>query len=448
MPYEFLQEEIPQQQPKPSGRNILHNLGGLAARGAEAILGVPGDVLHGAKSVGDFLGSLIPEPPISLPKTQSPLLIGAKKVAQKVSPSFAENIPTSIEDVPSSLTTQNLRKDTQHLTGEAFEPEGELEKNAQEFTTTFAPLLLGNPTKILSKIPSAAKIAGAGQLAKWASQDLPIPEWGKEALKTGAMLVTSYLGQPNAEKYAKNLYKTVEKNISPESSVPFNKIIPDIRKIRDTIERSAIPKKDVILQNIEAIENSAFQNRGKIPSHELWNLNKTVNEWLRRGEIVHTSQAKKVLGDISHHLNKNLIEANPHIAQDLTNANQIWRSLKATEDISPIMSSTLEALKNSVGPATLGFLAHMFLPSGGLKNLVLGAGVAYKGIKLGREFIHNIINNPGLRRYYFDISKAALNENRPQLINQVKKFDMFLKNHPDIMQSLKGQEQTKWEFVD
>lgn len=215
MPYELVEEEVaapavaptltvapqdgyelippPEETPtRVAGRFAARTV----ARGAESLLGLPGEIARGVTALTKPIEEL-PDIPI-----QEGLLGNITRLfpSMKSVRKLAEYLPTS-ETVQEYIT----KPISKHVLGEEeyIEPKGSVEKLGDSIVSDLAPMLVG-------KIPftKALTAAGLGNIAKWAAGQAGVTEPKQEGIKLGTMLFTSLLGGPvSLRGYAKTLPK-------------------------------------------------------------------------------------------------------------------------------------------------------------------------------------------------------------------------------------------------
>ena len=203
---EFLRPYIPQvlqdsYQLKQDATQYVDRIGKqLAARTFESVIGAPREIAEGIQALGNL--------PFYLNKGEQPL-------GQKVP--FLPSMEGTRNSVTQTLSNV-LYGDKDYL-----EPQTTSEKNAGEFINTVIPMLMVSGENVLtpkgfSNIKRVAKVAGLGQLSKWASDSLDMPSEVGETVKAGTMLATSLLGTRGAREYASDLYTSADENTPKTAS--------------------------------------------------------------------------------------------------------------------------------------------------------------------------------------------------------------------------------------
>lgn len=410
-PKKLTQEQTTPQQPSPLG-TLARGAGGLALRAGEAIAGLPGDVVQGVSGLIDTgFKKLTGVSPLDVSQQLSHFLGGYDILGDPVK----KLLPTSAQ----------LREKGRKIVGDQFEPQSDVERNLQEFVSTVAPMMFGGA-------PAAARAlaaGGAGQLAKFGLEKIGAPEWAQNTIKTGTMLGASLIGIPTMESFGRNLYQKAEELVPKKLPIPASDIVKEIRSVQKKISGRHFPQKKILLNNIDAIEDkiNILSKTPSIPAEKIWDLKKDINEWLRSPEIkkaptVRTELSKMgtMLGD---KLKSETTKTHPEFSRALSEADDIWRTIRGTEKASTVIGSAVQKLNKKLTPTSLTLLAYLF--RGKAASAAIGLGTA----KLGKSVVDAIktsINTPGIRHYYQTILKDALKNNQPAVMNGLKRFDKAL----------------------
>lgn len=399
------QASPPPSQFTPDLATIARGAGGLALRAGESLLGLPGDIAQG-------LGTLA--------ETGVKRLTGISPTAvhEKLS-SFLGVKPITDYPVPTSEYFHGL---TKKVTGETFEPKSSTEQQLQEFVATAAPMMLGGISA-----GRAIGSAAIGQLAKFGAQEIGIPEGFHEPIKAGTMLATSLIGIPSMKSFAKNLYKEAEAHLPKTTQIPAKEITKNIKTLEQAIGSRSFPKKKILLETMGSIESEINPLTKNILAEKLWDLKKDINEWLREPAIRKSSTVNKELSKLSSLLGNTLIKetasSSPEFSQSLKHADDIWRSLKGTEEATTVIGSALQKVKKHLTPTTLGVMGYLF------PSKVVPGVTALGAIKAGSSLTQALktsINNPGVRHYYTKMLKSAIKNNQSSVIKALKHFDSAL----------------------
>lgn len=411
----------PPTQPTSSLGTIARGAGGLALRAGESLLGLPGDIAQGIGGLAEA----------GVKKLTG---VSPTEVHQKLS-SFLGLKPITDYPVPTSEYFHGL---TKKITGETFEPKSGTEQQLQEFVATAAPMMFGGVSA-----GRAIGSAAIGQLAKFAAQEIGIPEGFREPIKAGAMLATSLVGIPSMKSFAKNLYEEAQSSLPEAMNIPAKGITEHLNSLEQAIGARSFPNKKILIENIESVGSAINPLSKTIPAKQLWDIKKDVNEWLRNPSLRKSSTVKNKLAELSSLLGDTLIketaEIAPEFSTSLKRADNIWRTLHGTEEATTVIGSALQKIKKSVTPITLSVLGYLF-PS----KVVSGATVLGAS-KLGSSAINALktsINNPGVRHYYAKMLEGALKNNQQAVIKAAKHFDTALQKAVP-----QGQEDGDYELI-
>lgn len=377
---------------KESEESVLSTIlrGGTrtASRAVETLAGVPGD-----------LGSII----------QSGVLSGLEKIVGIPASSEAHEKMRGYRP-PTSQELQSLSED---VSKGYTKPQSDKEREVDEFTKTVSSLL--GPIKFRRALGLAAAGTGVGKGLEVLGFDEPI----KDAGKFGTIFALSMFNPQGVQNLYKGLYDKVHNNI-PNMKINVTPLETRLSSIERNLQKGvSTTTKQAVLKPIQELK-SKIQN-GEISAEDLirsrFDLNELMGdpELLKRGKnafpLVVSAVNKAIKG--SHQLGKVL-------KRNLSEADEAFGAYKQSRKASDFIKESLNGkpLKHALLATGIEALTYpeAIIPSAGA--LIAGGGV----IKF-YELMNRINANPTMRKYYAEMIKSAVNENKVSLIKFTKKLD-------------------------
>ena len=421
MPWELLEDETPstgltQPGAQPKQRTMAGAIASVPARVAETTLGFPGDVA----SLGGNL-----------------LVGGLKKLDPKF---FGKYLPDFVNPLP---TSEQLRGVTKAATGGALEPTSARGRSADDFITTLTQLALplkygGAGTK--EALGKAAKIAGLGTAAKSFSREvLGLSEGKSEAIKLGTILASS-IGTGIIDKAASKAYEpanAMREGIYLESKPAYEKLTA----LRDSVKEKSFPRKNDVLDIIDTARDSLRDNTGLLRADykKVWEATKASDDWYN--ELSGTArskfrQAQKILRDDFLYKASELVrdplmkaELEP-VARGLKVGDDLWRDIRNQRTLSDRIGKYV-TLRNTaiggLGSGVLGVLPYFGIPTGAFGAAGAGAILGATGVQQAAKVIEPFLKSKPIRNAYYEVWKAAGQQNAVATVNGLKKFSKVLK---------------------
>ena len=395
MSWELIERVEPQEE--STGAYLGRTAARTGARAAEAVAGLPGNVLSAAHGVAKF-----------------------------IAPSYAE--VANKENLPNILpTTQNIREGvTQKLTGQYLEPQTSSEQFLDDITEDAATLLLPIPgapkTGLINKFAKALGTSTAGNFAKWAGEELVGPKTG-QAAKMGAMLATNMLGsRKSIDNLRNNLYAQRDEAIPAKTTFGF---MPERKQLNDVInnvKKRDFKGKDFVLDRLKSFDNvEPGDVKGLIKLKEDWNS--------------YFDEAQKFSKTASHELNQGVgilnkgIERygktnpkfyNPHLqAEELTAALKSNNAIQRFVNKSPLVQNSLSNPIVKHALFGLGYAGANAI--GGAP--VLGAATAVLGAREGLKAAQLLWKSPLARKSYSSFFTHALANNAAGAVKDIAKLN-------------------------
>jgi len=383
------------------GRDVARTI----ARGAEAIIGLPGDIAGATLGIGSYLsGGKIP----TYSQVQEKLPI---------------SLPTS-EQVRTGVTKR--------LTGEYLEPQGEGEKFYDEVIGDLASFMIPVKGKIPFKGALVRAIGGntAALLAKEAG--------GGEGWQAGAKLGFNLLaGLPGGRKVLtskmEDSYKTAEalgkgarqsaKELAEESS----------KLIKFTNTGIETPVKKFLRGPLGEIQDNIV--KGNISIDNAWQIKRDVNSLI--GDIATPKAAKPYLKKITNNLNnvlKDYGKKNPEFYKSFSEAEDIYKGLNQASSVNRFLQKNVNIEDTLKNPLIKGlFLGGVFM-KGGIPAEIATIGTAY-GAREGVKAFELLKNSKQARTFYANTVKASLSGNAAAAARNLAKLDSVAeKQYPSTEQ--------------
>lgn len=419
--------ELDPEVPETGLQSGVRNIARTTARGGEAVAGAPADVVVGGANLLDML---IKKGPL-FGETAGQPLFGAGRIG--------EYLPTS----------QNIKK---HVTGRIAEhlPEGYLEP--QSATEEFSDEVFGTIASLASPLLGGAKmglkaataLGGGGSLAKFAAKEMGASPELQEGVKTGSMLLGSYLGSKALGTAKKDMYAASEAGIEslpPRTAVQSPKVFTAVRKIDDIIASGAIGKPEKKALNfIRDVQHQLNYSNKNIPLESLTRLKKQLNNMIYNStDVAETKAATELLKPLKTAFLETLEDNRtkyPTVIDNLLMADEIHA---ATSRISGIKDFVKENIKEGFkSNFTTLLFGNLFGP---LKNLSrakaainFGTGV-YQAGKGGLQILSTLLQSPQIRKHYWETMNNALKMNATGFLRSARKLDeAILKEEQDIQQ--------------
>jgi len=371
---------------------------------AERIAGLPGDLVQLIKSgASAVLGDPDPEEELTF--------------AQKIARRGTEALPTSSElrDISSQVFP-------------GLDPEDAAESFQDEVVGDFASLAL----PVGGKIPLAKTVgmALAGNIGKEAAAAFGGGDSAQEATKLGMMVFMGMFGKGRGiNNHIKNLYKEADAFVPEGATVDYSGPLKRLGTLEKSVEKGAVDAStQPVLNMIEQIREKA--PGGRMPVGEAVAFDRSINEVM--GDPALLKRGKKLLGGVqganSQALDTYAVE-NPSWGSTWKEAKQAYQGIAQSEKIQKYVRNNLSLRDYVHAGAMLGMeevlapmLGHSAVAGPALAGGAGAASVAYAG-EVGRR----IATNPALRRYYTNVMKASLSENKASLVRNMKGLDKAMK---------------------
>lgn len=404
-PFQFrpLVEEPQEESMLQSGLRAIPR---TAARVGETLTGLPGDIRDATDALGGFVANqlrkVVGKDPLSEEQQQ--------QVKQQISGGFASPVQRAAEALPGS---QDVKEKVKEAFGESLEPQTELEKFFDDVVEDFTALSIGGAQSVMRRIGTSV-VANAG---KEVAKEFDVGEGGQALTKAGIMLMTGFLGKPNASQYSKNLYKKAYDAIPEGEMISGEAILKDIGKVKQQISKGGItPDKQKPLSLMTQLEKKIKSGKGFIEADEIPAYRRSVNQ-IRFGKDRLSASEHKYLNDFDNVLNKHLLEYgnnNQTFLKNYRDANQAFAGIKQSNKIGNFISRKIPV--DELRPETLILL--------GVHNpQLIQAGAGGFAMAKAYQLLNRFGTNPVLRKHYFDVIKAATKENATATTKALAQFE-------------------------
>lgn len=399
MPYELLDEGAPETALGYAGRTAGRTL----ARGAEAVVGLPGDIISGIGNLANAGIKAVTGHEIRMPETGLPL------------PGVISNRSTRINPLP---TSQEIRENvTKPLTGEYLEPHTENEKFYDDIVSDAATMFI--PVK--GKVPFAKAALGAlgksiaGNAAQWATEKVSgSPLLGAAAKIGGIALASTMGGRRELSKIKDQSYAEAFSKLPSDTVFDFKPEKTTLEKLGNTLIKGDRPDKKFLLERIAAA-NDLISKADIGNVQELINLKQDWNAHLLNPEIAKSSKdiLKHMVGTVNSGI-KRFGAQNPEFYKPYVLGEELTGAMRSSNYVQRFMAKHPFLQEKASNPV----IKHLML--GGLYSGVgyagskigipaaaaIGAGAA--GIMSGAKAYQLLARSPYARQYYKNIVAASL----------------------------------------
>lgn len=394
-----LDVDAPETGLASGARNIARS----AARAGEAALGTPGDIASGVLGLGEM---------------------GAKALGATKPTVFGE----LKKIIPTSETVKKYGTDTiaKFLPEGYLEPQGEYEKAADELISDFVSFITPAAGPLKLGVKSAGLIAGAGNAAKQFTKELDFGEGTQQAVKLGAMLITSLAGAPKLNAYKESLYEAARENLPEGAYVSAEHLLPSIKKAEKiaTAGHIGAAEKEA-LEFLRSTEDKIRYGSKTMPLESVWQLKKDLNNWaFKSSKVAETKAAQQLLKPVREGLNDTLKSARksyPKFVDNLSMADEIHRAVNTSGPVGQFLRENVkfDSLKS---PLTSALLGMSYAAGAPVVKTALAAGLG-KSVYLAGEAA---LKSPQVRKYYANTINAAIKQNATALLKNTRLLDNAL----------------------
>lgn len=394
-------EEI--NKPESKSGFLARGAARTLARGAEALVGLPGDLMS-------FIDSMIGKGATALGVPEETIQ-KASQLAKTLGP--VGPLPSS-SDIRSQIT--------QPLTGQYLEPQTEGEETYDEFVGDLATLML--PVK--GKIPFMRSLGTAigANLGKEGLKSIGATDsqaqWGKLALMT----MLGSVGRGNAKKFANNLYREAIEMIPEEARIGSPQLTKQLDTFIANLQKGGMsPQKQPAYSLAKQLRQKIRAGGGDIQVNELPEFRKSINDYRFNRKAGLNEQGRFYLDRFDDVIDKQLLEygkQNPSFLPKYKDANTAIAGFKQSNKLARAISKYVDV--SNMSPETIIlFGLHLQNPSL-LKKIAGGVGLAKSA-----QLLKRVTTNPVLRKHYENVVKEGLKGNSAGLTRNLNKLDEALK---------------------
>lgn len=397
-----LSEYIEKEKPPEILRHAVRG----TSRILETVVGLPGDIVTFAKTIGEKL----PEEPALFKRDPS--------FVQKYGKKALEKLPTS----------QDIRKVTNYLSGGFSEPENAKEKFADEFlelgTTLSIPLK--DPNKFLALLKGMGKAAVAKGVKKGA-EAYGFEEKGQAVAEIGSLMLLGLLGKKSADAFVSDQYKKAQEALPKNVIIPASGIEKNLSKLESNLKKGGVitAAESPVLKDIEdfrkVVKGDIIEASDLIPAYHKLNrqmTSKKLFDELGKGE---RKALKRNYDQFKNVVSKNIdkLESGyPEFYKTWKDANQAFATIQQSKRLS---RNAQRFIKRN--PHFSGYLAADLIFQ---KPIAAGATVATAGALKTGELISRVAKSPTLRKHYIQVLDAALKENEVEFVKRMNRLEKEL----------------------
>jgi len=366
-------------------------------RSAETLGGLPGDIVQSVRGLAEMLpGGIKPEEDLNF------LQKGARRLV--------EGLPSSAE----------LRARSAEVRPE-LEPESEAEEIQDEVISDFASLAI--PVK--GKIPFARAIglSAIGNLGKQGVKELGGGEGAQEATKLGLMVFSGMFGKGRGvNNYINKLYDKGRSLVPKGAKFTYN--TGKLDKVEKILRTGSLTEdKASVLKIIEDIK--AKSPNSVMDVVEGVQFDKDINKAIRKAAGNKEKKGYlKLLKSANESSLGNYAKENPSWGEIQKEAKQAYAGIAQSENIQDYIKKNIN-LKNISHAGIILGLEESAIPGRPVEKII---GTALTGATLySAEIAKRLAKNPALRKYYENVVKASLSENKAMLARNLNGLERVAK---------------------
>ncbi len=369
-----------------TGRHIARS----TSRVGEVLGGIPGDIVKIAKSIPDITPEILKREPTFLEKKGKELL---------------EKIPGS----------QEIREFTKDYFGGFTEPKNEYEKIADDVIEDIASLAGPGSFK------KALYLSLGANAVKQGLDKIGVDENKQNAGKLGTMFALSMVNPKGIQNFYKNKYDVVKKT-TPNINISVPKLEKDLQGLENILRKGvSVPTKTAVLRPIEELKGKI--KNGAIPADELVQARFDVNNLMGDPELLKYGEHQ--LPKLSKSINESIQgskELGKEFKKNFLEADQAYSALHQSQKASRFLSK-LHPVKSSLVAAMIEGIHYpeALLPT------AAGLATGFSAVK-AYELMQRVNANPTMRKYYVNMIKSALDENKVAALRNFNALEEKLKD--------------------
>lgn len=394
---------------KESGRHLARS----TSRIIESLVGLPGDVMRSAQAASTFVGK------------------GPEKIREKIG---LKPLNKEIAK-PSIPGSQELKEMSTKIFGDIVVPESETESFIDDIVSDASVLAI--PVK--GKIPFIRSIGSAiaGNVASKGAEKLGAKEGGQTAAKLGAFFLSGLAGRGNVKKFWNQQYSLAEKAIPEGAKLDAFKLDRQLDKLSHELRKGGIetPSQRFVEKPLKELQKIIYD--GELRVEDAVAAKKKINE-LRSGLFEEVKgkggqkYARTKINEIANFLDESLEKygkQNPDFFKHYKAANEAYGGFQESKRVGNWINSKLPFGK--LGKHGAIILEAIFKPAS------LKVALPALGVLKGGEIVTRMFKNPTLKRFYGNLMKDAVNENKFGVLKNLKSMEKEIeKNDPELFDSL------------
>lgn len=397
-------------------KEIGRHVGRSVSRAAESLLGLPGDILRTSQLAAKGLET------------------GAGKIREKIG---LEPRESEIKK-PGIPGSEELKEYSQKLFGDIVVPQSETEKIVDDIVSDASVLAL----PIKGKIPFAKAIgtAVAANVSKKIAKESGIGEKGQDLTKLGTFFLSGLTGKGNVKKFWTEQYKLADEAIPKNAKVQVFGLDRSLNNIERELSKGiSTPSKSFVIKPLEEIQKKIAT--GEVKVSDLIQMKRDVNELRSKlySEVPGKQNVKYAQGkinDIAGVLDKEIEKygkQNPQFLKHYKAGDEAYGGFHQSKKV----ARWIGKMANRFGKGGLLMLEGLF------PKLIPASIATGTGLKAG-EFFTRLTRNPTIRKFYFNMIKDAINENKGGFLKNLKSIEKEAqKIEPDIFDELVSAEKKK-----
>jgi hypothetical protein len=301
-------------------------------------------------------------------------------------------------------------------------PKTAVGKQAGEYAETLGSLLVPLPGMQGVALGKAAKLAGVGQIAKWASQKVGASEKTSDGFKLGSMLLYSLGSRGGPIKEASKIYEEGMKHMPSSvkvSSEPLKKMIKDIEESFSPEIMANAKSKKVLTNVLNSFED--LISTPKVAAKDILEFKKLIPEAVQEASK-YGGKAAVPLYDLSKKLSSYL-KSSAEIPEQARKALKIGDELYTGYNNIMKTSKTIKDAALKLKGLSLGTLGILGLGTKATTGIVGTIGAA----KTGYAFAKEMLTNPSIRHHFAKTAQLAARESTGPLLKELTMLDNAVK---------------------
>lgn len=416
MPYELLDE--PEAQEEGLGKYVGRNLARAGTRAAEAVAGLPGDILGGGINLlSAATGGKTPT---------------YQQLEEK---DKAKGVPDWLR-LPTSERFHELTKSDKNA-GEYLEPKTSNEEGLDEIIGDATRFFLGGA----KALPSLG-LSTAGNFAKWGTESLTGSPLAGGVAKLGTTLLAGTLGtRRELNDLKKKSYETAFKKLPENKRFNFSPEAQTIDKTIRKVSRGTFPDKQEVVSRLSDVKN-IIGDEGNALVSEIVGAKQGLNEYLREHGSKLAPSAKREIQDAVGSLNSGIArygKTNPSFFKPYKVGEELTAGMNSINYVGEFISKH-PALRKKIDNPFLGSLFKYGIgaSSGGIiSQYPLQTGAAVGGLYGAHQLAKTIklfAKSPIAQQAYADAMKNGLKGNVANFSRDLTKLEREYEKHYDDLE--------------